>query len=543
MDIFFLSTILPWTVVLSFLIICSIPIFYLPTLFRVIRKSSPWTIFLILGIQALALYIRFAWVPNDHRIYFDEDRYLSYGASFARYGKAVSLDVATPTHVIIGVPDEAGRVTVPVLNAILFKLAGYSEHTLFVAAKILHSFSVFGMVILGYLLYKNKAIGILSAVGIALLPTTVFYAPSFGLDLYFMDISILSLIAVCIYAKFPSRLSGLWLFSAIILLTCVRIEAFVILPILILTYYFIRKSRVQNIFIYTHLYLYIGIIIYLIIRSLASLSVVTKPWCCAEALPLEAFSLSYLSRHILPNIRDLFVRPEFPWLISVTAVYALFVSTEWQTRILGIWIAVCFATYSSYYAGLFFNPEFSGSYGRYLLILIPPFLLLSSSTIVEAFKRWKLRIHSKPAYVISALFIIGISLYPTIVRYPKLITYSPWDRLAEGGPRIIHTFLIEDILPKTPPNAVIIHNLTAPIIVSGKTAVFTGSFLEDPKVREFVTNALKSHQPVFMLPNYRCLLYPNECLELKGLYQYKSFLKRNFGDNTTLELQQLFLPN
>lgn len=295
-------------------------------------------------------------------------------------------------------------------------------------------------------------------------------------------------------------------------------------------------------FIYAHLYLYISLIVYLIIRSLASISVFTKPWCCAEALPLEAFSLSYLTRHTLPNIRDLFIRPEFPFIISVTALYAILVSTTWQTRALGLWIALCFITYSAYYAGLFFNPEFSGSYGRYLLILIPPLLLLASSTIVDSFTAIHKKYRKKPIVIFTIIIILIILMYPTMIKYQKLISYSPWDRLAEGGPRIIHTFLIEDILPKTPPNAIIIHNLTAPIIVSGKTAVFTGSFLEDPTVRLFITRALESHQPVFMLPNYRCLLYPDACRELNGLYRYETFLKRDFGDNTILELQQLFLP-
>lgn len=498
------------------------------------RRISPWALLLLFCIQILAVGIRFGWVPNDHRIYFDEDRYLSYAVSFARYGKAVSLDVATPSRVILGVPDEAGRVAVPVLNAIVLRLFGFNEHNLFIAAKILHSFAVTSIFILGYLLFANAAIGVIAALGLALLPTTVFFSPSFGLDLYFMDIAILSFIATVAYAKYPSRLSALWVFASIIILTCVRIEAFVLLPVLAILYYTMRKNRTNNMFIYDHIYFYIGIMAYLLIRSFASISVFSKPWCCAEALPLEAFSLSYLVRHILPNIRDLFTRPEFPWIISVTALYALFVSSAWQTRVLGLWIAVCFVTYSAYYAGLFFNPEFSGSYGRYLLILIPPLLLLSASSIVQLG-------HQKSWRTLILLLIGIISLYPTSVRYPKLIAYSPWDRLAEGGPRIIHTFLTEEILPKTPPNAIIIHNLTAPIIVAGKTAVFTGSFLDDAHVRQFITHALQADQPVFMLPNYRCLLYPDACQELAGLYRYKPFLKHDFGNDAILELQQLFL--
>lgn len=533
MDILFLSAILPWIVVVAFVLICFIPLFWI----RAVRRIPFRVLTLLIIIHILALWIRFAWVPNDHRIYFDEDRYLSYAASFARYGKALSLDLATPTRPIIGVPDEAGRVSVPVLNAISMKIFGFSEQTLFLTAKIVHSMAIPGIFLLGYLLFGSVAVGLLSALGVALIPTIVFFSPSFGLDLYFMDIAILTFITVLVYAKYPSLLSGLWLFASVIILTCVRIEAFVLLPVLLASYVGTRKSLGKNVLIKKDLWLYISILIYLIIRSLASLSVFTKPWCCAEALPLEAFSLSYLSRHMLPNLLALFTRVEFPWIISLTAFYALFVSSGWQTRVLGLWIGMCFLTYSAYYAGLFFNPEFSGSYGRYLLIIIPPLLILSSNTIVE------LCMHRRHILRIAIIVIIALSLIPTILRYPKLITYSPWDRMTEGGPRIIHTFLTEEILPKTPPNAIIIHNLTAPIVVAGKTAVFTGSFLEDPSTRQFVTDALTSKQPVFMLPNYRCLLFKDACKDLEGLYRYETFLKRDFGDNAILELQQLSLPN
>lgn len=534
MDILFLGTILPWIVLGALILFFCIPFFWI----RAVRKI-PINILIFLGlIQILALWIRFAWVPDDHRIYFDEDRYLSYAVSFARYGKSVSLDLATPTQPLLGVPDEAGRVSVPVINATMLKLFGFDEAHLFTGAKILHSLAVLGIFLLGFLLFDSAAVGLLSALGIALLPTTVFFAPSFGLDLYFMDIAIAAFVSVLLFAKFPSHRTSVWMLACIVLLTCVRIEAFVLLPVLAATYAYERKQKGKHLFSKNDLWLYMTIFSYLSVRAVASLSVFTKPWCCAEALPLEAFSLSYLIRHILPNILALFTRVEFPWIISVGAGFALLVSSAWQTRILGIWILLCSLTYSAYYAGLFFNPEFSGSYGRYLLIIIVPLLLLFSHAVVDGIGK---RIQHPRTRIITILLCI-LTFIPTINRYRTLISYSPWDRLAEGGPRIIHKFLTEDILPKTPPNAVIIHNLTAPIVLYGKTAVFTSSFLEDPATQKFITRALQSGQPVFMLPNYRCLLFADACKELEGLYTYETYLKRDFGDNAILELQQLSLP-
>ena len=140
------------------------------------------------------------------------------------------------------------------------------------------------------------------------------------------------------------------------------------------------------------------------------------------------------------------------------------------------------------------------------------------------------------------ILAIGASILPTVYGYRAYIAYSPWDKLAEGGPRIIHTFLTEDILPKTPPDAIIVHNLTAPILLHGKTAVFTGSLLDSPRAQQFVTEALQSGKSVYMLPNYRCLLYPDSCRDIMKLFAARTVFTRDFGDGIILELQQLTIP-
>lgn len=280
--------------------------------------------------------------------------------------------------------------------------------------------------------------------------------------------------------------------------------------------------------------------IFIVIRGAMSLTVFMKPWCCAEALPLESFSFSYTIRHILPNLFALFSRIEFPWSISVLSMYALFAYTSPVIRMLGLWILLYIVTYSSYYAGLFFNPEFSGSYGRYLLMIIPPLLLLCGYT----FHTWRSAIQKTPHGKIKALLftvVCVLSFVPTALRYKTLITYSPWDTAVELGPRLVHSFLTDEVIAKTPPDAIIIHNLTAPILLAGKTVIFTSSFLTEKIAQDFVLNALKRGKRVYMLPHYRCILYPDSCEDIMMQFRSVQMLKKDFGDGASLELHELLL--
>lgn len=540
MHLYFFSTILPWITLLAWIVFVGGAAALILKSASAIKKMPLAITLAIISIQVIAIVVRFAWVPDDHRIYFDEDRYLSYAVTFARFGQAVSVDVATPAKSIIGIPDDAGRTTVPVFNAIIMRTFGFTEHALYQAARVFHSASVTGIFILGYLLFGSYLIGLIGAAGIAILPTPVFFSPSFGLDVYFMDLGIWALIATLLFSRKPTSLTGAWWIAATILFLCVRIESYVFLPVIAYLYVLESKKRKQLVFTKIRTVILILLLIFIAVRGVMSLTVLMKPWCCAEALPLESFSLSYTIRHILPNIFALFSRLEFPWIISALAGYALFRYTTPVIRLLGLWILLYFFTYSSYYAGLFFNPEFSGSYGRYLLMLIPPLLLLSGYTI----QSWINGLQKTPAGNSKTTLLIILclaSLIPTALRYRTLITYSPWDAAAELGPRYVHSFLTDEVIAKTPPDAIIIHNLTAPILLAGKSVVFTSSFLTEKIAQEFVLNSLQQEKRVFMLPHYRCILYPDSCEDIMRQFRTVPLLKKNFGEGASLELYELHL--
>jgi hypothetical protein len=519
MSDFILAYLLPWLVSFCLLVVLLVLVFSLPSLYRSILKMPKKVGFLLLIITLSGGLIRFLWVPDDHRIYFDEDRYLSYAVTFARFGKAVSIELATPQRSIMGTPDSAARVTVPVLNAWTLRFFGFEEKNLFRLARWVNTAAILLLFIASYLFFRSYFAALFSAFGLAFLPTPVYFSVSTSFDAYFVFFALLSFVSFCLYARKPTFLNGLLASASLFLLLCVRIESYLFLPILLGAFWIIRRENIPitNGLIKTDLWFVFLAGIFILIRSLASLSILGKPWCCAEALPLEAFSLQYIVRNTLPNLLSLFTKAEFPFVITLLAFLTILGKSSKKVIILDLWLLLFFSVYSLYYAGIFFDYQFSGSYGRYFLMLIPPFLMLSGLALTRLHKSYQ---------IILALCLV--TLVPTIINYRKMISSSPYDLLVEKGPRVLHEFLDNKILKETEPDAVIIHNLTAPVLLKGKTAVYAGYLYEKKEVQDFVVEAIKNNKKVYIDQTHRCELFPDVCREIENLFKFTPFIKENF---------------
>ncbi|MCJ7826348.1 glycosyltransferase family 39 protein, partial [Patescibacteria group bacterium] len=375
------SVILPWFVSACLITALCIGIGKMVILLSRIRRYPLYVVIVLFLLLFIGAWIRFSWVPDGHRILFDEDRYLSFAVSFAKFGKTTSLDFATPGQSIIGVPDHAIRVTVPVLHGWILRLFGDTETILFRFSRIMSSIQIFLIFAAAYLLFGSFLIAIWSALGIALLPVSVYWSVSLTLDNYFVFFCLLGLISASLYAKKNTLVNGVFFLCSLFLLLCVRFEGVLFLPILLGVIGYIRfkrkKTRIQKI----DVLFAVLTLIFIGIRGLLSFSVLTKTWCCAESMPLETFSIQYVVRNILPNIISFFGQKEFPFIITLLALFTLFYIPDFLIWLMGAWILLFFFLYSTYYAGMFFTYEFSGSYGRYFLIFIIPLLFLSGMAL------------------------------------------------------------------------------------------------------------------------------------------------------------------
>ncbi len=538
MSFFILSTIFPWTLIIALMLLITIIIIFAPEIIRVFFKMPTFFKVSLLVVILLGFFLRFSYAPNFHRIYYDEDRYLSYAVTFAKFNQAVSINLATPDKLIQGVPDDAGRTTVPVINALILKFFGYSEENLFQTAKVFSTIQILLIFVLAYLLFKNYTTALFSALGMAVIPTNIYWSSSINLDTYAVFFALLSLIGATLYAKAPSLKTSLMLILSFILLLGVRIESFVLLPVIMFCIYAVRYDNKLKLLSKKELP-YIAIFISCIaLRGLLSASVIGQKWCCAEALPLEVFAMNYLIRNLLPNIGNLFLRPEFPFIISLFAISVLIYKSGKTKFILGLWIIIYFLLYSTYYAGNFFTYEFSGSYGRYFLMLIPGLLILASVGITDLLKNFK----KKKVISTCTIIIFLVSLFPTALRYQTFISQSPYFALVEEGPKTLHDFLEFTIIPNTPKESVIIHSLTAPLLLAGKSTVYIGHFFEKEEVQDYVYEQVKNGKNVYIFESYTCSIFPRRCQRILEKFTFTP-LNLEEGKGLGLDINKVTLKN
>lgn len=218
---------------------------------------------------------------------------------------------------------------------------------------------------------------------------------------------------------------------------------------------------------------------------------------------------------------SLFNQPEFPWIFSVLALIGMMTSS----RILGAgllaWLLLFFLTYSSYYAGRFYSYEYSGSYGRYFLSIIPPLILFTLFGTTYVFDQLKQMSVPKKIFSITvSVILLVISVYPTIRSYKKLATESPFYSLVEQGPLTVHQVLMDVILPILPQNGILITNLTAPVLLSGRTALYIGTFLDDENAVAFIKTEMEKGIPVYSSPIDVCEPYPLRCAKISKLFNF-----------------------
>lgn len=512
---FLISTVLPFVLVGFLGVIVVVTLLSLPQLGRSFLKIPRTYQVLLLAILALAAYLRFTLVPSEQRVLFDEDRYLSYAVTFAKFGKAVSIDVASQTEPIVGKPDQAVRSTVPVINALVLKATNYNESALYQAAKVASVFTVLLMFMLCVLVFKRYLVATIASFLMAVFPVAVYWSTSTSLDSYFMLTALLTMCGAAWYARRPEVRTIVFFAASLFLFLCVRVEAIVLLPLAFAMILAIRKSENKPLIHKTDKQMAAVVAPLILFRIFISITVIGQKWCCAEALPLEAFSPTYTIRNLLPNIIDLFSRSEIPFVFTILAAIsavAAFSKENLRTHIFTAWFLIFFALYSSYYAGRFFSYEFSGSYGRFFLMLIPPFVILASLSIETLLNKiW--HAPKKKRFGLGFLVLLmALTLYPTISQYTSLIRVSPYYNIVEKGPHELRKFLLNEMLPHMPENAVVIHNLTAIPLMHGYGSVFFGSFIDDPKAVDFVAEQLKNGHPVYSAEAPQCVVFEKRCV-------------------------------
>lgn len=544
---YFIAIIAPWMITVCLILTGIILMRMIPNVYRQFLKLHRSVRILLFLCIFVGGYIRFAWVPSGHRIYFDEDRYLSYAVNFARHGEAVSLMAATPEKILLGDPDPAARVTVPTLNAWILKIFGYDEAHLFNLARFVSLATIVLIFSTVFMLFEDQYAAAIAATIFSFVPINVYWSVSTNIDAYFVSFSLLSLLSMIWYARRVSPTSILFAWCTTSLLLFVRFESFLFLPTLIAAVSTIRHTQKNPVFIRRDSIL-IGLLIPLVlIRAAVSLPVFSKTWCCAEATPLEIFSPNYIARNTIPNLFTFVNRPEFPMVISILACICLFSfralkkQTDRHLTLFIPWILAFFFIYSFYYAGQYFSYTFSGSYGRFFLMEVAPLTILASLQIRRIFTYFLTTTYERRNWIMLGLILAIFTVIPTIFSYRRLISISPWDGLVEVGPRRLHGYIDDVIIQKTPPQSAIIFGILAPIHLAGKTVIYNDAFLTDEKVMTFVHSLLDSGKPVFIFSTHTCEIYPEKCTRILKEFELIPYVATNDDRYKGFEMQQIVL--
>lgn len=518
---FLIETFSAWLVSLSFLGVFLIFLLTLPQIARAVSKFPKVILILFLLTLVGGSLIRFHWVPNEHRIFYDEDRYLSYAVTFAKFNKATSITLATPEKIEIGDPDPVARLTVPILNGWVLKLSGGAdEANLFTTAKVFSVLQIILVFIFSYLLFRKPLLSFFSSFLIAFLPSAIYWSPSFGLDNYFVFFSLLAGIAALWYAKETKLKTGIFLVLSAVLLLFARLEAVIFFFLILALIAAYRKENGERIFAFKRDGPVMTILAsILVFRVWLSLSAFTQPWCCGEATPLEIFTTSNIVRNTLPNLGNLFNRVEFPFLITILAAVPLLGEKNALFWPLRAWFIFYFLIYSFYFAGRFYTHEFSGSYGRYFLILVPP-LVISASFALENLVQ-KIRGSTHPQRYLLLFLVLSLAMFfPAINSFKRTISFSEYEPIVERQSREVHRFLAEEMLTKTPPGSLVIHPLTPMVLLSGRSTAYLSAFFYDQKIIDYVARALKDGQEVYIFETQTCNAFPQRCEKILPVFKF-----------------------
>jgi hypothetical protein len=172
---------------------------------------------------------------------------------------------------------------------------------------------------------------------------------------------------------------------------------------------------------------------------------------------------------------------------------------------------------------------------------VPPLTILASLTIRETLRYFQKATFKQRNWVLLAVFILLLSIVPSVLSYRKLITISPWDTMVEVGPRRLHAYIDDVLVTKTPPDSAIIFGVLAPIHLSGKTVIYADNFLNDDRVIDFVTRYLQSGKSVLMFETHTCDLYPDKCKKVVNRFTFETYQPAIDSNYPGFEVKKILL--
>lgn len=478
-------------------------------------KPSTWMMVAVIALAGLVA--RDFFVPQIHRILYDEDIYMQIAYTLPKTGRAIFCDYwafgECRSHFLNKEPN-----SFPYFMGLLYVFLGEGEAAGFIITRIAAVLAVPAVFLLAYLLTGERWAGIFSALFLALLPAHMVWSQSVSTEVFFVFVSALTLTVLAAFTRTGEK--RLLAASLAILSICIQIrpESGLMIGVFGLSLVLLMSDRRKT---FTSAWFNACIIGFIILSTphFAHMYFENRvsDWGAGEDGKL---GLRYIDSNLEYNIKYWLVNREHPLVFTLFALLGcvfLLLNSRSVLALLFSWFSAYLALTIVFYAGGFY----SGGIGhRFAVMVSTPLVLMAGFGAGMMYKKFS----GKPVLAWIALpgliIIIGLSIVP---QWEFLTNV---DMQAESA-RVTHDFAIENPVGKD--DIVLTHNPNF-YIINGMNALQT-RFVKNAK---FKKDLEEWGGDVYMLWGYWCNSQPYRdtiCKHMRENYELTAVAQVNFTDH------------
>ncbi|MEO5355786.1 MAG: glycosyltransferase family 39 protein [Nitrospirae bacterium YQR-1] len=403
-----LITLIPVCLAVNFvLILLGVVINYkaITTVFSKLTKGQ-W--YALGGVLAFALVMVVFVAPRIHRIYYDENIYLSIGQNIGFLGKAGMCNDGNNHYGVYGcdiVEFNKQPYAYPFLLSLLFKLFGSSELTGFLFNNVTFLLSTITVFLISYMLFDEITLSVFAALIFAMIPENIMWSNTAAVEPSALLFPGFTILCFLIYLKEKDNKS-LFLFSVVLPFSLqFRLEAVLILPVIFL-YIVLKDGSILKSQMF-YLFLLISLILALT-HILQIYSVRNENWGSSG----DRMAVSYFWGNLKVNGLFYLNNVKFPALFTVLAIVGLVAMKNFfkEKLFLGLWFILLWGIFLFFYAG-------SYNYGqdvRYSLVSYMPMAILAGAGFSVIQNMFKTSANNKKLIPVMILCFVFISFMPHI---------------------------------------------------------------------------------------------------------------------------------
>jgi len=414
----------------------------------------------------MALAVRLFIAPDTHRLYFDEDIYLSIAQNMVCTQRTIATDFGTYRW-----DDYECRAwflnkqpnALPALLSLVFFVFGANEASASLFILVLSTLTPLLIYFLTRVLFDGRS-ALWAALAAALLPLAVIWARVPSTETAAAFFMLLTMILVALYR----REGGMRLLAAMLFTISFTVQfrpegvLFIIAAAVLLADTRRRLLRDCGESGFAVIWFFFCLI--QAFHALHMLHFIHEPWGVKEG---GKFGLQYAAKNLKDNLLFFLVNREIPLLYSIAAFLGLFFGTR-KTRLerltLFAWVTAFFLPYVFFYAG-------SYRYGvdvRFALHIMPPVMIFTGLGLRSAADMLTARFQDPMVsrYVATAVLLTFITFMPFIRTVHEESWQARWD----------HDFIVSEV-KKLPRDAIVFYHSPYIIILNcqrGAAQTFLG---------------------------------------------------------------------